>query len=654
MIRAISTYLLLAALFGCTKETPAPDNQQPASKPNILLITLDTTRADALGEATPTINALAKRGRRFTQAYCTVPQTLPSHASMMTGLYPAGHGVHENARYLGATQSVLAERLHAAGYSTAAFVSAFALARRFGLGRGFDVYDEDFGENRAERNAQETTDRAAAYLAQAGSQPRFVWVHYYDPHFPYTPPEPYRTRYAKNPYLGEIAFMDEQLGRLVKAFGDGVIVIAADHGEGLGDHGELQHGDLLYQSTMHVPLLLAGPGIEPGTTDAPVSTRRVFHTILDLAGIDASHSLRSTNEPVLLGEAMKPFLDYSWQPQVMAVEGRLKTILAGRTEVYDVVADPKELHDLSATAGAPRATRAALRDYPMPSATPAPTPATLDDEAQRKLASLGYVASTVAPVVRADAPRPADMTALFPLLENAAALFVRGQYAACIPLLETILARDPHNLDAALRLATSYSSLGRNEKALTAFKRAEAIAPESQDVRTYLALHYARTKDWEKAVPLLERIVAETPDRLPAVEALALVRERQQRIPDAVALRQQIAAMRTPTPAELSHLGEMQMAIGDTAGAIASFEKTGPGHELELGVLYLAARRFADAREALDRVPPSSPNYPMALFKRAQVSVLLREPDAPARIAAARARATPVTRPLIEREKLFQ
>jgi arylsulfatase A-like enzyme/thioredoxin-like negative regulator of GroEL len=646
--------VLIAAgiLTACRKEsTPS---SPPAPHPSILLVTLDTTRADAIGDATPSFNALAKRGLVFRQAYAAVPQTLPSHTSMMTGLYPAGHGVHENARYLGAQQSVLAERLRGAGYSTAAFVSAFALARRFGLGRGFDVYDEDFGANRAERNAKETTDRAVAYLAHAGSQPKFVWVHYYDPHFPYSPPEPYRTRYATNPYRGEVAFMDEQLGRLVKAFGDGVIVIVADHGEGLGDHGEMQHGDLLYQSTMHVPLLIIGPGVASGTSDAPVSTRRIFHTILDFAGIDSNYSLRSKHEPVLLGEAMKPFLDYGWQPQVMGVEGRLKTILAGRTEVYDVVADPNETHDLSATAGAPRATRAALREYPVPSATQAPAPANLDDEARRKLASLGYVASSVAPVVRADAPRPADMTALFPLLDNAAALFVRGQYAECIPLLETILAKDPNNLDAALRLATSYSTLGRNEEAVTAFKRAEAIAPQSQDVRTYLALHYARTRDWEKAVPLLERVVAESPDRLPAVEALALVRERQQRIPDAIALRQQIYSVRAPSPGELAHLGEMQMAVGDTTGAIASFEKAGPGHELELGVLYLASRRLTDARDALDRVPASSANYAMALFKRAQVSVLLHESDAPARIAAAREHASPVTRTLIEQEKLFR
>ncbi|HET7437615.1 MAG TPA: sulfatase-like hydrolase/transferase [Thermoanaerobaculia bacterium] len=652
MNRRIATIAFLTLLTACSRESSAPQTAPAAAKPSVLLVTLDTTRADAIGEATPSFNALVKGGRFYARAYATVPQTLPSHTSMMTGLYAGGHEVHENARFLSASHDLLAEKLHDAGYHTAAFISAFALAKRFGLGRGFEVYDEDFGGGRAERPAKDTTDRALAYLQQASPGPLFLWVHYYDPHFPYTPPEPYRTRYANNPYLGEVASMDEQLGRLVAAFrkrGDVAIVVSADHGEGLGDHGELQHGDLLYESTVHVPFVVTGPNIAHGVVAEPFSLRHVRDVVLSFAGLS-----QVKPENIILGEAMKPFLDYGWRPQVMAVEGRLKTILAGRAEVYDVVADPQEKHDLAASADLSRATRAALREYPIPSPIPARTDAPLDDEAQRKLASLGYVASSVAPVIRADAPRPADMTALFPLLEQAAALFVREQYAACVPLLEKILEKDPHNLDAALRLATAYSSLGRNGDAETAFERAQRIAPQSQDVRTYLALHYARTNDWQKAIPLLESVLAESPDRLPAIEALAVVRERQQRIPEAITLRQRAYSMRTATAPELAHLGEMQMATGDTNGAIASFEGAGAGHELELGVLYLAAGRYPEAGAALDRVPPSDPEYPMALFKRAQVAVLLHEPDAKARIDAARERATPMTRELIERERLFR
>lgn len=646
--------LLLLLLIGCQK-APA----RPLAPPSILLVTLDTTRADAIGPdakgiETPAFNALAARGQRFRQAYTTSPQTLPAHASMMSGLYPAGHGVRENGRYLTPRDPLLAERLHTSGYRTAAFVSAFAVARRFGLARGFDMYDDDFGKDRAERAAAETTDRALAYLQKPAPQPLFLWVHYYDPHYPYTPPEPFRSRYAKKPYLGEVAAMDEQLGRLVAAFqkrGAAAIVIVGDHGEGLGEHGEAQHGNLLYQSTMHVPLLLIGPGIAPGTIDAPVSTRRIFHTTLDWAGLGATNSLRSKETEVVVGEAMKPFLDYGWQPQIMAVEGRLKAILAGKIEVYDVIADPAEMHDLAAT-NLTRPVRAALREYPVPSGEQ--TPANLDEESRRQLAALGYVTSITKPVVRPDAPRPVDMARLFPTLDEAAALFVRKEYRLAIPLLERILREDPHNLDAALRLATAHSSLGHDAQALAAFRKAEAIAPDSQDVRTYLALHYARGKEWQRAVPLLERIVGESPDRLPVLEALSVVRERQGRIEDAIRLRQKIYAMRSATPAELVRLGELAMSTGQTAVAIEAFEKARRNHELELGVLYLAAGRLQEARDALDRVPRSHAGYAMALFKRAQVSVLLHEPDQTARIDTARRNADATTRELIARERLFR
>jgi choline-sulfatase len=661
---------MLVGACGRVPKTESSAAGGSTARLSILLVTLDTTRADAIGpEArgieTPAFDALATRGRRFRQAYATVPETLPSHASIMTGLYPAGHGVHENARYLSGDRPVLAERLRQAGYRTAAFVSAFTLARRFGLARGFDVYDDELQEGHAERAGRETTDRVLAHLSQQSPQPLFLWVHYYDPHTPYDPPEPFRSRYRKKPYLGEVAAMDEQLGRVVQAFeqqvkGPAAIVIVGDHGEGLGEHGESQHGSLLYQATMHVPLLLVGPGIRTGVSDTPVSTRRVFHTILDWAGLEKTDSLRDPREEIVLAEAMKPFVAFGWQPQVMAILGRQKAIFAGRLEVYDVVADPMEAHDLAALGNVPRPLLTALRGYPVPSLEAQPSMGSLGNEELRKLASLGYISASAVPAVRKDAPRPADMSRLFDVIEKASGLFVREEYANAIPLLERILAEDPSNLDAALHLATAHSALGHEERALAAFQKAGDIAPDSQDVRTYLALHYARGKGWERAVPLLERVVAETPDRLPALEALAVVRERQGRISEAVALRQKIYGMRKPSPMELVRLGQLAMSAGQTAIAIETFERARTiqgsafGHDLELGVLYLAARRLPEAKESLDRVPPSHPAYPMALFKRAQVSVLLKEPDRAARIEIARQRADATTRKLIAAERLFQ
>jgi arylsulfatase A-like enzyme/tetratricopeptide (TPR) repeat protein len=668
--RRVAGLAVVLLAVACGSREPAP--AVPVS-PWILLVTLDTTRADAVGPdapqvETPAFDALAARGRRYTQAYATAPETLPSHGSMMTGLYPAGHGVHENARHLAASHPLAAERLRQAGYRTAAFVSSFVLSRRFGLARGFDAYDDEMPAARSERPARETTDRALAYLAQPGEQPLLLWVHYFDPHAPYAPEEPFRGRYAASPYHGEVAAMDEQLGRLVRAFEEragragrsAAIVVAGDHGEGLGDHGEPQHGNLVYQSTMHVPLLVAGPGVDAGVSDTPVSTRRIFHTLLDWAGLGATDSLRGSRDEVVLGEAMRPYLNYGWQPQIMAVSGRQKVIFAKRFEVYDVVADPGETRDLAARASVPAEVRTALDEYPVPAVGATRAGEGLTDEARRSLASLGYVGATARPVVRRDAPRPIDMAHLFERLDTASGLFVREQYAEVIPLLERILAEDPFNLDAALRLATAHSSLGQEAQALAAFRRAATIAPDSQDVRTYLALHYARGRDWARAVPMLERIVAEAPERVPALEALAVVRERQGRIAEAIALRQKIYGMRAPSPAELVQLGRLAMGARQTPLAIESFERARAmqgaafAQDLELGVLYLAARRLEEAKGALERVPASHPEYPMALFKRAQVSVLLNEPDRASRIEQARRHADRTTRELIARERLFQ
>jgi choline-sulfatase len=672
----IAASLVLAALAagsgGCRRDTapgPPGTGTAQAQRPSILLVTLDTTRADAIGpEATgvrtPSFNAVAARGRVFRQAYATVPETLPSHVSLITGLYPAGHGLHENARRLPDATPVLAEQLKGAGYRTAAVVASFVLAKRFGLARGFDVYDDNLPEGRQERVAREVTEAALAALDGSAGAPLFLWVHYWDPHHPYTPPEPFKSAYPNSPYLGEVAYMDAELGRIVEAFerrakGPTAIILVGDHGEGLGDHGESQHGNLLYQSTMHVPLVLAGPGVTAAVAESPVSIRRVYHTVLDWAGLGSADSLRADSSEAVLGEAMKPFLEYGWQPQIMAVQGRQKAIFAGRTELYDVVADRGELRNLAGGTDVPAQLRQALDGYPVPSAEAARPPAALSAEDRQQLASLGYVSATAAPVVRKDAPRPADMVALFDALEEASTLFVQAKYAKVIPLLERILGEDPYNLDATLRLATARSALGQDAKAMDAFRRARELAPASEDVKLYLALHLARGKDWAQAVPALEQVVASSPERLAAVEGLAALRTRQGRLEDAVRLTQQAYDLKTPTAAEWVRLGEMAMAIRHTDAAIGAFEHarnvqgSAFRQDLELGVLYLSARRFEDARAALDRVPASHPAYPMALFKRAQVSVLLREPDAAARIEQARRRADATTRDLIAREKLF-
>jgi tetratricopeptide (TPR) repeat protein len=411
---------------------------------------------------------------------------------------------------------------------------------------------------------------------------------------------------------------------------------------------------------MHVPLVVVGPGVNATAVDDPVSARRIYHTVLDWAGLGEALSLRGPDPEVVLGEAMKPFLEYGWQPQTMAVSGRVKAIQAGKVEAYDLAQDPGETKNLGSGANLPSGLRKSLDDYPIPSAAAKRAPANLDEDARRRLASLGYIGATAAPVVRGGAPRPADMTHLFEIMDKASGLFVQERYGEAIPLLDEILKADANNLDATLRLATSHSLLGHDAQALEAFKRASRLAPDSLDVRTYLGLHYARTNRIAQAAPLLEQVVAASPERLAAVEGLAGVRERQGRGAEAAALYQKVSALRPLSAAELVHLGQLAMSAQQTAAAIDAFEKARAiqrerfRQDLELGVLYLAARQLEKARDALDRVPASHPGHPMALFKRAQVSVLLEEPDSAARVESARRGSDPTTRELIDNERLFR
>jgi arylsulfatase A-like enzyme/Tfp pilus assembly protein PilF len=668
--------LLLAAAAGCYRAEEGPA-ARTAPPPSVVLVTLDTTRADAVApEAaaadTPNLARLAAGGARFAQAYATAPETLPAHASLLTGLYPAAHGVHENGRTLDERHPLLAAELQRAGYATAAFVSAYVLDRRFGLARGFDRYDDELGAGREERPAAETTDRALAWLREAGDGPVFLWVHYYDAHAPYTPPEPFASRFAGEPYRGEVASVDRELGRLLDAFerereparrpasGGRRIVVVGDHGEALGEHGEAQHGSLLYQGVMRVPLVLAGDGVAPATVSAPVSARRVFDTVLGWAGRPGGASLLdpASAEAVVLGEAMKPHLAWGWRPQVMAIEGRLKAIRSGETEVYDVLADPAERDDLAGRVSLGRAAREALRGYPMP-ALPA-ADAGLDEETRRRLASLGYAASTGTAPRRRDAPSPRRMTHLLADLERGSGLFARGEYAAAAPVFERIVAADPENPMAAVTLAVAHSMQGHDEEAERWFRRAAGIAPGSLDLRHYEAMHHCKTGDLERATPLLESVVAQDPWRLPTLECLVRVRERQGRRAEAADLLERVVAMKDAPAGELLRLGELRMAGGETAAAIAALERARQLQRerftahLELGVLYVAARRLPEARDSLDRVPPSSPGFAMALFKRAQVSVLLQEPERRARVQAARDHADDTTRELIARERLFR
>ncbi|MGH7337333.1 MAG: sulfatase, partial [Myxococcota bacterium] len=387
--------------------------------------TTDTTRADHLhaygnqSVATPALDALARDGVLFAEASTPSPATLPAHSSLMTGLYPIHHGARANGTFhLGGQVETLAERLRAAGYRTGAVISAFVLDSRFGLDQGFELYHDDLSAGIKhsphmfrERAAELTNEPAVKWLREHPGERFFLWVHYFDPHAAYLPPEPFRSEYASDPYDGEIAYADSQIGALLAELDDlGVrdrtlLVYAADHGEGLGEHGEDTHSLLTYDSTLHVPLLLSAPAALPrGRVIArPVSLIDVAPTVLSLLGLPRPGELDGIDltQPALsparslFFESLSTMTLHGWAPLLGVRRGDWKYVFAPTPELYDLARDPRERtnrHD------AEPARAAALHDELLAFVGGDPlvasrvgTPLELDDETREQLAGLGYV-----------------------------------------------------------------------------------------------------------------------------------------------------------------------------------------------------------------------------------------------------------------------
>ncbi len=360
---------------GRTADGRRPGPEPQLSQPNILLVTLDTTRADVLGcygggaKASPNLDRIAGRSHLFERCEASVPQTMPSHTTIFSGLHPFNHGVRKNlAVMVGPEVPLIAEELHDLGYTTGAFVSSFVVDGRFGFGRGFDHYDgPDTRPSAAggmERRAGATVRIAIDWIA-AQPAPWFVWVHLFDPHAPYDPPPPFAGRFAGNPYAGEVAYMDNEVGRLLGSlvargeFDPAMVIIAGDHGEALGEHGEETHGILLYEATTRVPLLIHMPGqTEAVRHPQPVGLIDLAPTLRDLLGIETSDdgvSLLSTlrGESVVDGdrtlyiESLEGYLRNGWAPLFAVVRGSMKIIDSPRPELYDLATDPNELSDLA-------------------------------------------------------------------------------------------------------------------------------------------------------------------------------------------------------------------------------------------------------------------------------------------------------------------
>jgi arylsulfatase A-like enzyme/Tfp pilus assembly protein PilF len=416
-----------AGVFAAAQTSVSPGTRKPA--PNVILITIDTVRADHLGcygaknIQTPTLDSLGHDGVVFGRAISQVPLTWPAHAAILTGLYPFQNGVQDfTGQPLDARFRSVAQAFKAHGYATGAVVSSFVLDRSWGLARGFDFYDDTFAReafaNRdpglVERRAGESVDHALAWLKKTPRRPFFFWLHLYDPHSPYDPPEPYHSQYEGHLYDGEIAYADHELGRLIawlkqnRLYDRCLIVFLSDHGESLGEHGEHEHGFFVYNATVHVPLIVkppAGSGFRPGRVSRLVETVAVAPTLTSMAGIhDAmeaqiqSHALLdpgSQREGEAYSETFYPFSSFGWNPLHALETSRYHYINAPEPELYDVVADPEEKNNLATQQ---TATVAVLKDklkmlqQKRPYAAAADSNSGLSADAIDKLRALGYVA----------------------------------------------------------------------------------------------------------------------------------------------------------------------------------------------------------------------------------------------------------------------
>ena len=542
--RSLGTLLGLALLVACTSE-PLPD---------VLLVTFDTTRYDRFGitgdtrARTPALDALATRGLLFERAYASVPLTLPSHTTILSGLEPFAHGVRDNARYRVPDEiELLPEILGAAGYDTGAFVSAFVLDPRFNLDQGFAVYGSETRRKSgpldmtvSQRPGSEVTDEALAWIAERSvGAPIFVWAHYYDPHLPRKVEAPFDA--LRDPYRAEIAYADAQLQRLlegIEATRGGratLIVFTSDHGEGLGEHSESTHGLLAYDSTLHVPLVIAGPGIDPGR-----STRRVGHadivpTILSALHLPVPESLpgrdlladsrhgiagrvlaglqsESTQHDAGYFENLGPQLSLGWAPLRGVRSARWKyTAEPQPVELYDVQEDPGETRNLADEKPEVRADLDRLYHQVLASqpALESELRAIDADEAEQ-LAALGYVDAATPDVAAGAGFDPRRFVEAFDWTGAARSMAGRGEFERAIEMLET-LAEAPAVQTLALRsLAPIYVEAGRRDDAIDAYRRYIELtnAPEA---RIGLARTLLHGDEPAHALAELEQIDTPTP-----------------------------------------------------------------------------------------------------------------------------------------------
>jgi arylsulfatase A-like enzyme/tetratricopeptide (TPR) repeat protein len=664
--------VVLVAGFGCGGDR-SPEPPPPASETgggpfeledlNVILITIDTLRSDRVScygpgrVETPVMDGFAREGVRFSNASSTVPFTLPAHTSILTGLYPPGHGVRENVGYTVDDElTTLAEALSTGGWSTAAFVSAFVLDSRWGIAQGFDRYFDDFdlstfdeapNLSAVQRSGDLTIAEAERWLDERNeAAPFFLWLHLYDPHDPYTPPEPYLSRHPNRPYDGEVAYTDALLGgfrRSLEERGlleDSLVVLTSDHGEGLGDHGESSHGFFIYDSTIHVPLIIRPPGgaAGGGVVDTAVSHVDLFPTILDVVGIEPPQPVHGRSLlPLMKGqeagwdrevyaESLYPLLHYGWAPLRSVRTDRHKLISAPRPEVYDLRVDPKETRDLSS--GRPTLVTeleghlSSLRStIDVGAVTAAPSP-DLDPQTLAQLQALGYAAGQGGVDLAEEEARPrvdpkdrigvhrtvmraqtqmrndpaAARRALLGVLEQDDVVLDAHQMLGQLAVMEreydealghfrNALELEPEHRNSLKGMASAYKALGRAEEALVGYRRLLEVAGTDTGASLAIAdIEFARG-NFDTAVETLRR--AEAASEAPGLisNKMGEIRAEQGRSDEAMTLFEDAIGKNELYAVPYFNLAVLREERGEIREAIGLYETS-----IELAPHYFQAQ----------------------------------------------------------------
>jgi len=644
---------------------------------NLVVVTLDTTRADRLGaygrptaSTTPVFDRLAREGVLFEQAMTSAPLTLPAHATMFTGHFPPQHGVRDNGGFfLDASATTLAERLKARGYRTGAFVGAYVLDSKWGLDQGFEHYADDFDLSTVkgaslgtvQRPANEVVDLALPWLESAAGAPFFAWLHFYDAHAPYAAPEPFASQFRAQPYNGEVAFADQQLGRVVDFLaGRGllertIVVVVGDHGESLGEHDEGTHGFFIYETASHVPFLIRAPfSATTGRRVASlVRTADLTPTVLDLMAVTPASGEPPAPgvslAPVMTGaatdlavqgyaEAMYPLHHYGWSALRALRIGQYKLIDAPRPELFDLAADPGETHNLfderrDVGNRLQRALRALEAQFARAAAPPAATE--VDPETRARLTSLGYVSSFVATddgpeAVRAD---PKDKIALFNLMSDARDLgheddadtarmialltrvvdddpqvidawfslgnvhYRRGEFTTAIGHFRRALALKPDYDLALINMANAYRALGRDDEALAGYEHYLRVDPKNAWVQYQAGEIHLDKGDTDRAAGYFRDALAIDGKVASARVALGAIAITRG---DAAAAEREIRAALDAAPeVRLAHfnLGVLAEARGDTEAALAAYREEFGRHDDAYKALFNAGRLLQQRRD---------------------------------------------------------